>query len=156
MLNQPIHRRFVLGLRAAPLNIALFVGHSAYFGRPTSIYGDGHFYRGLDRAEVLKQVHCPVLVTHANRFRHPDYGLVDAMDNKGALRTQFLFPRPTAFRFQPTTSSTAIRPFNQVVLDFANNNLTHPTQRLRFSFGRQDIPEKQHRHGYGSKDEERL
>jgi hypothetical protein len=47
-------------------------------------------YKGLDHAEALRRVTCPVLVLHANWFRHPRYGLVGAMDNRDAARIQTL------------------------------------------------------------------
>jgi pimeloyl-ACP methyl ester carboxylesterase len=53
---------------------------------------DGRFYKGLDHAEALKRVQCPVLVMHANWFRHPKWGLVGAMDDQDAKRIQELVP----------------------------------------------------------------
>jgi pimeloyl-ACP methyl ester carboxylesterase len=53
---------------------------------------DGRFYKGLDHAEALRHVKCPVLVLHANWFRHPRYGLVGAMDDQDAARIQALVP----------------------------------------------------------------
>lgn len=47
---------------------------------------DGRIYRGLDHEEALKRVRCPVLLLHANWFRHPQYGLVGALDDKDAAR----------------------------------------------------------------------
>lgn len=54
---------------------------------------DGRFYKGLDHAEALRCVKCPVLVLHANWFRHPRYGLVGAMDDRDAARIQTLVPQ---------------------------------------------------------------
>lgn len=54
---------------------------------------DGRIYKGLDHAEALKRVRCPVLVLHANWFRHPRYGLVGAMDDDDAQRIQALVPQ---------------------------------------------------------------
>lgn len=53
---------------------------------------DGRMYKGLDHAEALRRVKCPVLVLHANWFRHPHYGLVGAMDDRDAARIQTLAP----------------------------------------------------------------
>jgi pimeloyl-ACP methyl ester carboxylesterase len=53
---------------------------------------DGRFYEGIDHAEALKRVRCPMLVLHANWFRHPQYGLVGAMDDRDAARIQELVP----------------------------------------------------------------
>jgi pimeloyl-ACP methyl ester carboxylesterase len=53
---------------------------------------DGRFYQGLDHTAALKRVRCPLLVLHANWFRHPRYGLVGAMDDQDAARIQALVP----------------------------------------------------------------
>ena len=53
---------------------------------------DGRFYKGLDHAEAFRRVKCPVLILHANWFRHPRYGLVGAMDDRDAERIQTLAP----------------------------------------------------------------
>lgn len=54
---------------------------------------DSRMYQGLDHAEALQRVKCPVLVLHANWFRHPRYGLVGAMDDQDAARIQALVPQ---------------------------------------------------------------
>lgn len=54
---------------------------------------DGRFYVGLDHAEALSRVHCPLLVLHGDWFRHPKYGLVGAMDDADAARIQQLVPQ---------------------------------------------------------------
>jgi pimeloyl-ACP methyl ester carboxylesterase len=54
---------------------------------------DGRIYEGLDHADALRRVKCPVLVLHANWFRHPKYGLVGAMDDQDAVRIQELVPQ---------------------------------------------------------------
>lgn len=53
---------------------------------------DGRFYEGIDHAEALQRVQCPMLVLHANWFRYPDFGLVGAMDDQDAARIQQLVP----------------------------------------------------------------
>ena len=53
---------------------------------------DGRFYQGFDHAQALRQVRCPMLVLHADWFRHPQYGLVGAMDDEDAARVQALVP----------------------------------------------------------------
>ncbi|MGC9516398.1 MAG: alpha/beta fold hydrolase [Methanomicrobiales archaeon] len=45
---------------------------------------DGRIYEGLNHEEALKKVECPMLILHANWFRHAEYGLVGAMDDKDA------------------------------------------------------------------------
>jgi pimeloyl-ACP methyl ester carboxylesterase len=54
---------------------------------------DGRMYAGLNHAEALKKVKCPVLLIHANWFRHEKWGLVGAMDDKDAERIQKLAPQ---------------------------------------------------------------
>jgi pimeloyl-ACP methyl ester carboxylesterase len=54
---------------------------------------DGRIYEGLDHTEALRRVRCPVLILHANWFRHPRYGLVGAMDDEDAARIQALAPQ---------------------------------------------------------------
>jgi pimeloyl-ACP methyl ester carboxylesterase len=53
---------------------------------------DGRFYEGLDHSEALKRVQCPMLVLHADWFRHPKHGLVGALDDRDAARIQALVP----------------------------------------------------------------
>jgi len=54
---------------------------------------DGRIYEGLDHAKALKMAQCPMLLVHANWFRHSDFGLVGAMDDSDATRAQELAPR---------------------------------------------------------------
>jgi pimeloyl-ACP methyl ester carboxylesterase len=53
---------------------------------------DGRIYEGLDHAEALKRAECPMLLLHANWLRHPEYGLVGAMDDGDAARAQEIAP----------------------------------------------------------------
>jgi pimeloyl-ACP methyl ester carboxylesterase len=53
---------------------------------------DGRFYEGLDHADALKRAECPMLLIHANWVRHPDYGLVGAMDDDDATMAKELAP----------------------------------------------------------------
>ncbi len=61
---------------------------------------DGRFYAGLDHAEALSRVRCPLLVLHADWFRHPRFGLVGAMDDRDAARIQQLVPHAQYRRIQ--------------------------------------------------------
>lgn len=49
---------------------------------------DGRIYEGLDHADALRRAECPMVLIHANWHRHPDYGLVGAMDDDDAARAQ--------------------------------------------------------------------
>jgi len=53
---------------------------------------DGRIYEGLDHADVLKRASCPMILLHANWVRHPDYGLVGAMDDRDAAYARELAP----------------------------------------------------------------
>ncbi|MHA2235427.1 MAG: alpha/beta hydrolase [Candidatus Thorarchaeota archaeon] len=53
---------------------------------------DGRIYEGLDHTDVLKRAECPILLIHANWVRHPDYGLVGAMDDDDAAMARELVP----------------------------------------------------------------
>ena len=53
---------------------------------------DGRIYEGLDHAEALSRAQCPMILLHANWLRHPEYGLVGAMDDADAARAQELAP----------------------------------------------------------------
>lgn len=52
---------------------------------------DGQIYEGLDHTDALRRAKCPMLLLHANWVRHPDYGLVGAMDDDAA-RARTLAP----------------------------------------------------------------
>ncbi len=77
---------------------------------------NGRFYKGLDHAEALKRVKCPILVLHANWFRHPSYGLVGAMDDRDAAHIQTLVPH---VQYKKITANHVIHTFEpeQFVLE---------------------------------------
>jgi pimeloyl-ACP methyl ester carboxylesterase len=59
---------------------------------------DGRIYEGLEHSDALKRAVCPMILLHANWVRHPDYGLVGAMDDEDAafareLASEMLFKR---------------------------------------------------------------
>ena len=95
-----IIRRYERAHPGQPVDIAYFPttlrllikSISTYDPDFTRAFVDGRFYKGLDHAEALERVNCPVLVLHANWFRHPRYGLVGAMDDRDAARIQTLVP----------------------------------------------------------------
>lgn len=53
---------------------------------------DGRIYEGLDHADALKRAKCPMILLHANWVRHPDYGLVGAMDDEDVAFARELAP----------------------------------------------------------------
>ena len=54
---------------------------------------DGRIYEGLDHADALRRATCPMILLHANWVRHPDYGLVGAMDDDDAAFARELVPK---------------------------------------------------------------
>ncbi|MFX0093493.1 MAG: alpha/beta fold hydrolase [Candidatus Hodarchaeota archaeon] len=53
---------------------------------------DGRIYEGLNHEEALEKAKTPILLLHANWFRHPQYGLVGAMDDRDAEKARALAP----------------------------------------------------------------
>ncbi|HKX73343.1 MAG TPA: alpha/beta hydrolase [Candidatus Saccharimonadales bacterium] len=53
---------------------------------------DGRMYEGLNHAEALQRITCPLLVLHATWHRYPAHGLVGAMDDADARRIKELVP----------------------------------------------------------------
>ncbi|GAA3017903.1 alpha/beta hydrolase [Streptosporangium longisporum] len=53
---------------------------------------DGRFYEGLDHADALARVSCPLLVLHGDWRRVPGRGLIGAMDDEDAARIGRLVP----------------------------------------------------------------
>jgi pimeloyl-ACP methyl ester carboxylesterase len=53
---------------------------------------DGRVYEGLDHADALSRTECPMLLLQANWLRHPELGLVGAMDDSDAARARELAP----------------------------------------------------------------
>ncbi len=53
---------------------------------------DGRIYEGLDHADALERAECPMLLLHANWLRHPEYGLVGAMDDEDTALAREIAP----------------------------------------------------------------
>jgi hypothetical protein len=70
---------------------------------------DGRIYEGLNHADALKRVGCPMLLLHANWVRHPDYGLVGAMDDEDAAYARELAPE---MQFKRIDSEHVIHSYN--------------------------------------------
>ena len=83
-----------------PLSIPLLPGKLRVLVETLSTYDpdfsqawvDGRIYKGLNHEEALQRVKCPMLLLHANWFRHPEYGLVGAMDDEDAAYACELVP----------------------------------------------------------------
>jgi len=54
---------------------------------------DGRIYEGLDHVDALKRAKCPMILLHANWVRHPDYGLVGAMDDDDVAKAREIAPQ---------------------------------------------------------------
>lgn len=82
---------------------------------------DGRFYNGLNHADALRRVHCPVLIMHANWFRHVKYGLVGAMDDADAGHIQELVPQAEYIHIPANHVIHRYKAdaFNQALIDFA-------------------------------------
>jgi len=94
-------RRYERSHPGQPVDIPYFPGSMRLLFKSLSMFDpdfarafvDGRFYAGLDHAEALGRAKCPVLLMHASWFRHPQYGLVGAMDDDDARRVQALVPQ---------------------------------------------------------------
>ena len=82
---------------------------------------DGRFYDGLDHAEALKRVACPLLILHGDWFRHPKYGLVGALDDDDARRIQTLVPQAEYLKIPANHVIHRYKAdaFNQALIQFA-------------------------------------
>jgi pimeloyl-ACP methyl ester carboxylesterase len=70
---------------------------------------DGRIYEGLDHADALQRARCPIILLQANWVRHPDFGLVGAMDDEDAARARELAPH---MQFQRIDSEHVIHSHN--------------------------------------------
>lgn len=73
---------------------------------------DGRVYEGLDHADALSRAECPMLLLHANWLRHPEYGLVGAMDDDDVTRAQEIAPD---MQFKRIDSDHVIHSYNPEV-----------------------------------------
>ncbi|MBZ5201944.1 alpha/beta hydrolase [Planomicrobium chinense] len=85
--GKPIETGFPSPLRLLLKSLSMF---DPDFARA---FVDGRFYEGIDHAEALKRVHCPLLVLHADWHRYPEHGLIGAMDDRDAERIKELAPQ---------------------------------------------------------------
>lgn len=82
-----------------PLHVRLFVrGLSEYDVDFTRACADGRMC-DVDQGTVLAQVRCPITLMKAFSFRHPELGLVGAMDDDDVARAQRIKPDVTVMRF---------------------------------------------------------
>lgn len=91
--RQRAHPTEPIDLPYMPLVFRLAVKSLSMFDPDFSrAFVDGRFYKGIDHEAALKKVACPMLLIHANWFRHPQYGLIGAMDADDAAHAQKIKP----------------------------------------------------------------
>jgi pimeloyl-ACP methyl ester carboxylesterase len=71
---------------------------------------DGRFYEGIDHAEALKRVKCPMLVLHADWHRYAKFGFVGAMDDQAVKRILELAPHTQYRRISANHVIHAFKP----------------------------------------------
>jgi pimeloyl-ACP methyl ester carboxylesterase len=84
---------------------------------------DGRIYEGLNHEDALRRAEGPMLLLHADWLRHPEYGLVGAMDDNDAARAQELAPRMQYERIQSEHVIHSHNPemFVELVQEFTRN-----------------------------------
>lgn len=84
---------------------------------------DGRFYGDFDHAEALRKVRCPILVLHADWFRHPDFGLVGALDADDVARIVSLHADTRVVRISANHVIHHFKPkaFVRALVDFAGH-----------------------------------
>jgi len=91
---------------------------------------DGRFYGDFSHAAALREVRCPLLVLHADWFRHSEYGLVGAMDDRDAARIRELTPQAQYRRIAANHVIHVFRPraYVEAVTAFMGglNNVENP------------------------------
>jgi pimeloyl-ACP methyl ester carboxylesterase len=125
-------RRYERSHPGEPVDIPYFPGPMRQLFKAISMFDpdfarafvDGRFYEGLDHAEALKRVRCPVLILHGNWFRHPKYGLVGALDDQDVKRIQELVPQAEYLKIPANHVIHRYKPeeFNEAVEHFAERN----------------------------------
>jgi hypothetical protein len=86
-------QKFGSGKRSLPGRLGKVLEVLATFDADFSqAFLDGRIYKGLNHAEALKMAECPMLLLHASWLRHPEYGLVGAMDDEDASFARELAP----------------------------------------------------------------
>lgn len=105
-----------------PKEIRSFVkGLSMYDPSFSRAFYDGSAQVGFDHEQTLARVRCPMLLIHADWFRHPELGLVGAMDDDDVRRAGELVDD---FRYQHIHAGHVIhmqkpREFINAIRDFA-------------------------------------
>ncbi|MEV4177185.1 alpha/beta hydrolase [Nonomuraea sp. NPDC049709] len=80
-------------IRFFPRNLRLLLKSLSMFDPDFArAFVDGRLYDGLDHADALSRVSCPLLVLHADWRRLPSHGLIGAMDDDDAARIKQLVP----------------------------------------------------------------
>jgi pimeloyl-ACP methyl ester carboxylesterase len=76
----------------------LVLALSGYDPAFSAAFEGGVFAADFDHADALADVRCPMLLLHANWFRHPSLGLVGAMTDDDVLRLRSILPEASYAR----------------------------------------------------------
>jgi pimeloyl-ACP methyl ester carboxylesterase len=99
---------------------------------------DERMYEGLDHAEALQIVDCPVLLMHGKFARHPEFGLIGAMDDEDAAHALRLNKRIVHKKFdvnhvihvfKPDVFVSEVKKF-AATIDFDENGSTTRDRRV--------------------------
>ncbi len=95
---------------------------SIYDPEFTNAFVDGSACRGFDHEETLKRIKCPILLMHANWFKHLEFGLVGSMDDSDIEHIRSLIPN---LQYKRITSGHMIhfenpKQFTKEVISFTN------------------------------------
>jgi len=110
-------------LRLMPPSLRVFVkGLSQWDPDFTRAFLDGSACAGFSHEEALSQVSCPMMLLHANWFRHEEYGLVGAMDDDDVARVRGLVRDLRYLRIDSghTIHLESPRKFIDPLVDFVN------------------------------------
>lgn len=123
-------------LRPLPLVVRLMFESLSMFDPDFArAFVDGRFYDGIDHADALSRVRCPMLVLHADWFRSPRHGLVGAMDNDDAARIGQLVPHASYQRI----------PANHVIHFFKPRKYVKALNGFKATITFADVPIPDHR-----------
>lgn len=113
-LNQPLEVGFPAALKLLLKSLSMF---DPDFARA---FVDGRFYQGLDHAQALRAITCPILLLHANWKRYEKYGLVGALDDQDAKHIVELAPQTIYKKIPANHVIHAFKPqaYIQALLDF--------------------------------------
>ncbi len=113
--KSPIETGFPASLKLMLKSLSMF---DPDFSRA---FVDGRFYEGMDHADAIRRVRCPILILHANWHRYDEFGLVGAMDDQDAARILELAPHARYVKIPANHVIHAFKPgkYIHAVIEFA-------------------------------------